>query len=352
MGGILYTLRSSTPSYTHENRRGDVIAKSDSSGSLTYQAQYEAFGKVIGETGSTLDRQKSNSKDTDPTGLIDEGFRYRRGCVFLSRDPAGFVDGPNLYCYVSQNPWTHFDPEGLTTEDKINGYAQGVTNGVIDVANAAIWVANTVSPAPAEANATIPYISHIDNSGQATDKNDFQAGVNGGEVFIAGTTAMIGGPEAGGGKVIVEGGEKLIGVGGESAAKATGAKVAEAPKPIESTPPGGQSAKETVTSADTSASAESSGRSGKQARLRELGDDPKVSSADRGWIKNEQRHIENGNRDTIRNPPGKDLAHERGREAAKGYSYKNSKLQDRDLHKTQHKYDDKGRANKERPETK
>lgn len=33
--------------------------------------------------------------------------------VFLSRDPAGFVDGPNVYSYVKQNPWTCFDPEGL-----------------------------------------------------------------------------------------------------------------------------------------------------------------------------------------------------------------------------------------------
>ena len=33
--------------------------------------------------------------------------------VFLTRDPAGFVDGPNAYTYVRQNPWTKFDPEGL-----------------------------------------------------------------------------------------------------------------------------------------------------------------------------------------------------------------------------------------------
>jgi RHS repeat-associated protein len=90
------------------------------------------------------------------------------------------------------------------------------------------------------------------------------------------------------------------------------------------------------------------GRSGKQERLRELAGDANVSSADRGWIKNEQRHIKTGNRDTIRNPPGKDLAHERGREAAKGYSYEHSNLQSRDLHRTQHKFDDFGRANKER----
>jgi hypothetical protein len=42
---------------------------------------------------------------------IEDGVR-----VFLTRDPAGFVDGPNLYTYVNQNPWTHFDPEGLATE--------------------------------------------------------------------------------------------------------------------------------------------------------------------------------------------------------------------------------------------
>ena len=33
--------------------------------------------------------------------------------TFLTRDPAGMVDGPNLYAYVNQNPWTKFDPEGL-----------------------------------------------------------------------------------------------------------------------------------------------------------------------------------------------------------------------------------------------
>lgn len=91
------------------------------------------------------------------------------------------------------------------------------------------------------------------------------------------------------------------------------------------------------------------GRAGKQARLRELADDANVSSADRGWIKQEMNQIERGKRTNIRNPPGKDLAHERGREAAKGYDYSNSNLQDRSLHKTQHKYDDYGRANKERP---
>ena len=91
------------------------------------------------------------------------------------------------------------------------------------------------------------------------------------------------------------------------------------------------------------------GRKGKQARLRELAKDDKVSSADRGWIKSEINQMKRGDRTSIRNPPGKEMAHERGREAAKGYSYKHSNLQDKDLHKLQHKYDKNGTLNKERP---
>ncbi|MBE2284596.1 MAG: hypothetical protein IAE77_14155, partial [Prosthecobacter sp.] len=72
-------------------------------------------GKRTKETGTNQDKQRANSKDEDPTGLLNEGFRYRdiETGVWLSRDPAGFVDGPNLYAYVQQNPWTSFDPDGL-----------------------------------------------------------------------------------------------------------------------------------------------------------------------------------------------------------------------------------------------
>lgn len=99
---------------------------------------------------------------------------------------------------------------------------------------------------------------------------------------------------------------------------------------------------------DKAGDAAKGGKVGRQKRLKEVANDPKASSADRGWIKNEQRQIAQGNRRSIRNPPGKDLAHERGREAAKGYDHRYSRLQDRDLHRLQHKYDNWGRKNKER----
>ncbi len=118
VGGVLYTLRGGAPSYTHENRRGDVVAKTDASGNLTYQAQYQAFGSQVATAGTTQDRQQANTKDEDPTGLLNEGMRYYDldSGEFMTKDPAGFVDGPNLYTYVNQNPWTKFDPEGLSGE--------------------------------------------------------------------------------------------------------------------------------------------------------------------------------------------------------------------------------------------
>jgi RHS repeat-associated protein len=116
VGGLLYSLRPSQPiGFTHYNHRGDVVAKTNGAGTLTWQAAYEAFGTRRAEFGTTPDRQKANTKEEDPSGLINEGHRYRdlETGVFITKDPAGFIDGPNLYAYVRQNPWSKFDPEGL-----------------------------------------------------------------------------------------------------------------------------------------------------------------------------------------------------------------------------------------------
>ncbi|MCP2025417.1 hypothetical protein L1276_000557 [Flavobacterium sp. HSC-32F16] len=90
------------------------------------------------------------------------------------------------------------------------------------------------------------------------------------------------------------------------------------------------------------------GRSGKQKRLEELGNDSKTSSADRGWIKQEQNSIDRKStrqskdgtlkpQKNIRNPPGKDLAHPYKKPAREGNSYKEAKLKNTADHRTEHK---------------
>lgn len=41
------------------------------------------------------------------------GYRDLETGTFLTRDPAGFKDGPNQYCYVRCNPVNKIDPHGL-----------------------------------------------------------------------------------------------------------------------------------------------------------------------------------------------------------------------------------------------
>ncbi len=98
-------------------------------------ALYEAYGTRPYEWGEDPDRQKANTKEEETDlGLLNEGMRYRdlETGTFLTRDPIGYGDGPNMYCYVHCNPITHFDAFGLW-EDKATT-ALGFLDEAIDVA--------------------------------------------------------------------------------------------------------------------------------------------------------------------------------------------------------------------------
>jgi RHS repeat-associated protein len=120
VGGLLYTERPGTDGLRIHgaDARGDVVSQLDRNGEVRWASSYAAYGTRVQEAsagGAPADRFRANSKEEDPTGLLNEGFRYRdlETGTFISRDPLGFVDGPNVYCYVGQNPWSAFDPEGL-----------------------------------------------------------------------------------------------------------------------------------------------------------------------------------------------------------------------------------------------
>ena len=132
---MVYSIQNGDIICSHANHRGDVIARSSDTGSLTYFALYEAYGTRPyewddGVTGDP-DRQKANTKEEEKDlNLLNEGMRYRDldTGTFLTRDPIGYADGPNVYCYVHCNPITHFDAWGLNGAATANPGAMIIPN--------------------------------------------------------------------------------------------------------------------------------------------------------------------------------------------------------------------------------
>jgi len=94
-------------------------------------ALYEAYGTRPYEWGEDPDRQKANTKEEETDlGLLNEGMRFRdlETGTFLTRDPIGFKDGPNQYCYVQCNPITRFDAIGLSTKRPYQGASPNYTH--------------------------------------------------------------------------------------------------------------------------------------------------------------------------------------------------------------------------------
>ncbi len=138
VGGMAYSIKDDGNGgdsiiSSHANHRGDVIARSNASRSLTSFALYEAYGTRPYEWGSDPDRQKANTKEEESDlQLLNEGMRFRdlETGTFLTRDPIGYDDGLNVYCYVLCNPITKFDPFGLA---EVNFYAAAGIGSDADV---------------------------------------------------------------------------------------------------------------------------------------------------------------------------------------------------------------------------
>ncbi|PVF10733.1 hypothetical protein DBO95_28785, partial [Yersinia pestis] len=71
-----------------------------------------------------------SGKERDATGLYYYGYRYYQPWLgrWLSADPAGTIDGLNLYRMVRNNPIRWRDNNGLLTEEQINMYVNLFSN--------------------------------------------------------------------------------------------------------------------------------------------------------------------------------------------------------------------------------
>jgi len=300
-------IKGNAVSYYHKDHLNSSSVMTNASGVKVEGTEYAPYGTVRTFAGTPVTSYRYTGKELDTdTGLYYYGARYYDPMIgrFITADSvvSDFYDPQDLnrYAYARNNPMKYVDPNGHAFET-----AWDVINIGIGVASLAynIKTGNTSG-------------AIVDGLGILGDS-------------VAAAVPFVPG-----------------GFGAGIRASRAADKVADVADVAHAVTAAKAESKVVVEGAETAA--KSNGRSGKQAKLREIANDDKFGSADRGWIKQEINSIERGEQKIIRNPPGKDLAHERGREAAKGYGYDHSNLQDRDLHRLQHKYDDFGRKNKER----
>lgn len=105
---------------------GSTVAALDSEGDVAEEMVYSPFGERLGDR-SGRDEETAYAfagllQEEIPGGddLYSAAFRHLRPSHgrWLKRDPAGDVDGPNLYRYVRNRPTVHVDPSGEFAIDR------------------------------------------------------------------------------------------------------------------------------------------------------------------------------------------------------------------------------------------
>lgn len=96
---------------------GNITALLDTEGRLVENYRYTSFGETqVFNSGKQINNAwRYSSKRFDPeTAFFYFGQRYYAPEIgrWITPDPAGFADGPNLYAYVHNQPLRYIDPDG------------------------------------------------------------------------------------------------------------------------------------------------------------------------------------------------------------------------------------------------
>ncbi|MFW9081651.1 RHS repeat domain-containing protein [Pseudomonas sp. P2757] len=130
--GALNTIRvlvwdSPPPMGNHQYRYccadhlGSVSLETADDGTIINRETFHPFGTSAWQDGELSYKfVRYSGKERDATGLYYYGFRYYIPSLqrWASTDPAGFVDGYNLYAMVNNNPVTFHDANGLQITGK------------------------------------------------------------------------------------------------------------------------------------------------------------------------------------------------------------------------------------------
>ncbi|HWH89004.1 MAG TPA: RHS repeat-associated core domain-containing protein [Pseudomonas sp.] len=122
--------------YSLEDPCGSYMLELDDDASLISQEAYYPFGGTAWSAArSVIEAQyttvRYSGKERDSSGLYYYGQRYYAPWLqrWISADPAGTVDGLNLFCMVGNNPIRYSDQGGLQKFEALN---------FVDIADSAI----------------------------------------------------------------------------------------------------------------------------------------------------------------------------------------------------------------------
>lgn len=119
---------TTTPTYYYylRDRRASVVALIDATGTKVETYEYTAFGLMTMFDATGTEITTNISTINNPYGFTGrrwdtetELWYYRNRMYsaelgrFLQRDPLGYIDGYNMYAYVSNRPFFAVDPRGL-----------------------------------------------------------------------------------------------------------------------------------------------------------------------------------------------------------------------------------------------
>lgn len=105
--------------YSYDDGIGNSGLETDGKGQLvSYEEYYPYGGTAIWSSENAVEADyktiRYSGKEKDSTGMYYYGYRYYQPWIgrWLSADPAGTIDGLNLYRMVRNNPVTLHDPDG------------------------------------------------------------------------------------------------------------------------------------------------------------------------------------------------------------------------------------------------
>ncbi len=175
------TLQPSRTRYQFGNQLGSVSLELDGTGQLISYEEYYPYGTtsyqaVRNGLEVSEKRYRYTGKERDEeTGLYYHGARYYAPWLarWISSDPGGMVDGPNLYGYVRSNPIANTDPTGRECNPEIATCADSSIDPTIP--NDSVSASSSEDPSTAVCYADEPTTSDPNDPSQYDNFEDFEA---------------------------------------------------------------------------------------------------------------------------------------------------------------------------------